>query len=268
MFAMTRYPVYLFGAMALYVAGAATINPAAAADRRFEGDAYAQGTQRLLYREEHWVYDDNGVRTRLVLYRCPAGAPFARKLVKSIPATFAPDFDFVDNRNGYREGVRSRDGQREIFVQKNTQSAIKTAPLPLVTGGVIDADFDAYVRSHWSELSEKRDLRVQFLVPSRLAYLDLRLGGATDGMEQDEAVRHLHMRLDAWFGGIAPSIELTYAATGHRLLRFEGIGNIRDDAGKIQKVRIEFPAAKQFAAPARAEIDAAVALALTGRCPE
>jgi hypothetical protein len=262
MLATIRYPVFLLAALTFYPAAAN------AADSHYEGAAYAQGTQRLLYREEHWVYEDNGVRTRLVLYRCPAGAPFARKLVKSIPATFAPDFDFVDNRNGAREGVRSRDGQREIFVQKNTQAAMKTAPLPLLAGGVIDADFDAYVRSHWNDLGEKRDLRVPFLVPSRFAYLDLRLGGATDGMEQGDAVRHLNMRLDAWFGGIAPSIELTYAASGRRLLRFEGIGNIRDDAGKVQKVRIEFPAATRFDTPARAEIDAAAALALTERCPD
>jgi hypothetical protein len=270
---LSRAALIAIAALAVCASAAASDTaPSPAAGQHYEGAAYANDSERLLYREEHWVYDDHGTTTRLVLYRCPSGTPFARKIVRKIPGTFAPDFDFFDSRNGYREGVRSRDGAREIYVQRNAQASVKTAPLPARAGGVIDAGFDTYVRSHWSELADKQDLHVPFLVPSRFDYLDVKLGGAADSIEAGEAVRHLHMQLDTWFGAIAPSIDLTYAQyaqdaqTGHRLLRFQGIGSIRDANGKPQTVRIEFPASRQFGAPVQQDIDAAAVVELSGAC--
>jgi hypothetical protein len=144
---------------------------------------------------------------------------------------------------------------------------VKTVPLPIQKDGVIDADFDAYVRNRWTELSEKQDVSVSFLVPGRFEYLNLRLGGASDGVEDGQPVRHLRMRLDAWFGAIAPTIDLTYLKSDRRLLRFRGISNIRDAAGKSQVVRIEFPASGQFSIPARQDIDAAALAPLVDSCP-
>ena len=240
--------------------------PCSAVDQHYQGTAYADRDGRAVYREEHWVYENQGAAARLVLYKCPGGEPFARKWVKYDAGTFNPDFDLLDNRDGYREGVRSRDGRREAYVQEGRQAPLKTAFLPARPGGVIDAGFDAYVRDHWEELGQRQGGNIPFLVPSRLEFFDLKLGGAADSADGGESVRRLHLSMNAWYGFIAPALDLTYSASDRRLLRFQGISNIRDAAGRNQKVRIEFPATGRLAPATRQEIEAAANAPLTGQC--
>jgi hypothetical protein len=245
--------------------------PDAAGMQHYAGIAYAGDGDQPVYREEHWVYQDGGAWRRLVLYRCPEGpsfAPFARKWVQTPPggSPYAPDFDLVDARSGYREGVREADGGRQVYFQEDTRAALQSAPLPARTGAVIDTGFDAYVRGHWTELAGKSYVSVPFLVPSRLGYMDLKLGAATATQLDGRDARRLRMTLDAWYGFAAPSLNLFYAADSHRLLRFQGISNIRDDAGRTQNVRIEFPENLQYAPPSRQEVDRAAALPLARRC--
>jgi hypothetical protein len=74
------------------------------------------------------------------------------------------------------------------------------------------------------------------------------------------------MRLDAWYGFVAPNTELVYRLRDRQLLRFEGLGSIRNANGRHQTVRIEFPDKFRVAAVNQAEIDAAIKAPLTGRC--
>jgi hypothetical protein len=245
---------------------ATTAAPGFAADQHYVGVAYALSNGQIAYREEHWIYEINGVPNRLVLYRCASGEPFARKLVKNVPDAFAPDFDFIDGRDGYREGVRTRDGAREVYVQKSARLPLRSAPLPLQEGAVIDAGFDAYVSGHWPELVGKHVLKFAFLVPSRFGYFDLKLNGVSKSVVDGEPATNLRLGMGAWFGFAAPSIDLTYLTAGLRLRRFQGIGNIHDSAGKNQIVSIEFPASLQLAPPKQEDIHAAAAMPLVGTC--
>ena len=51
----------------------------------------------------------------------------------------------------------------------------------------------------------------------------------------------LQIRLDSWLlGSLIDPIQLTYDERSQRLLRFEGISNLKNDAGRSQKVRIRY----------------------------
>lgn len=233
----------------------------------YEGTAYAAGDGHIVYKEEHFRFDDaNGVRTRLVLYRCPSGEPFARKWVRDSPSDEAPDFELLDARSGYREGVRSSARGREAFVQSNRESPLRTTLLPERANPVIDAGFDAFVSDHWSELGDPGKGRMAFVVPSRLGYLAMRIKSAATATLDGEPVVRVRLGVDAWFGFIAPTIDITYASSDHTVRRFEGIGNILDASGKRQDVRIEFPPAGILPAPTSRDIDRAAALPLSNGC--
>lgn len=250
---------------AALLASALQLMPAAQAVERYTGDAYARDSGQLLYREVHFLYGGPEQSRQLVLYRCPGGAPFARKLLQGAPDAVAPDFEFVDARSGYREGARRTGGGREVYVQKNADASTRSKILPHRAGAVVDAGFDAYVRRHWAALAGGPST-IPFLLPSRLAFLPIRLSDTTDDEEHGTAVRKLSMRLDTWYGFALPPIRLVYRTADRRLLRFEGIGTIRDREGRNQDVRIEFPPdARQPAVP-QAELDAALDAPLTGRC--
>ena len=228
----------------------------------YEGTAFSVPGGQPVYREEHWVREQEGVVHRLVLYRCMDGRPFARKAVKGAAGTAAPDFELIDGRDGYREGVRTREGRREVFVQERSGSPERSALLPDYSEAVIDAGFDTYARSRWNDLGEGRQVPVSFLIPSRLKYASLTLAGQGTVQLAGEELRRLRLKVDAWYGFAAPSLELTYTAD-RRLLRFEGISNVRDAAGKNRKVRIEFPSAPNNAAMNES---AAAALPLAANC--
>jgi hypothetical protein len=254
-----RHSAWCLLVASLYAAGAA-------AAEHYEGLAYARGSDRLLYRESHWIYAEAGVTRRLVLYRCPTGAPFARKQLSESPTGTAPDFDFFDNRDGYREGVRTVDGARQIYVQENAHSTMDTRPLAKRDGAVIDAGFDLFVRNHWSEFSSGSSLTVPFLVPSRFGYLDLKISNSHTGVLDGQPVRQVRMGLAAWYSFALPSIDLAYDPDGLHLLEFQGIGTIRDKGKKQQDVRIVFPPAARVSDVPRADIDRAAAEALTAQC--
>lgn len=229
-----------------------------------EGQAYgADGT--LLYRESHWLFEAPDGRTRLVLYRCPDGQPFARKWVRDHGQSTSPDFELDDARRGYREGVRrTRDGRREVFVQADADHRERSAPLEDHPPPVVDAGFDAFLHRH-GDLATGASLVVPFLLPSRLGALNFKVQRLDDGVIDGQSVRRYRLSLASWIGFALPHLDLAYDAHSHDLLRFEGIANIRDIDGTNLKVRIVFPPQERsLATPA--EIVAAGDEPLTGRC--
>lgn len=230
-----------------------------------EGEAYGQdGT--LLYRESHWVFAAPDGRTRLVLYRCPDGQPFARKWVRDHGQPASPDFALEDARRGYREGVRRReDGRREVFVQRTAHDAEHSALLDETPAPVIDAGFDAFLRAHW-DLDPETRLSVPFLLPSRLGTLDFKLRRLPDQIVDGHRVRRFRLGLDSLIGFALPHLDVAYDVRNRALWRFRGIANIRDVEGDNLKVRIDFAPPERID-DARAALQDAARHPLTGRCP-
>ncbi|GAB2512178.1 hypothetical protein [Lysobacter humi (ex Lee et al. 2017)] len=245
--------------------GLALASPAVAAQQRYEGLAYTAKGGALVYRETHWLYRDGATPARLVLYRCPDGRAFARKSMREVASATAPDFDYVDARNGYREGVRTRGGMREVTYRAGTAAEARTRPLPSTPGLVIDAGFDAWIRANWSRTGGGGAV-VPFLVPSRAQAFDFRVATASDTQEGGRAVRRMRMAVAGVLGYALPSIELTYDAQTRRLLRFNGLGSVRDAKGRLQALRIEFPTAPTETGVTREEIDAALRTPLVASC--
>jgi hypothetical protein len=256
-------PNPIFALAAFATLAAALVSRSAGAAEFYVGSAYARGGTALLYTEEHYLDGAGTAQRQLVLYRCPDGTAFARKMLSDSPASTSPDFDFVDGRSGYREGVATDGSGRRVYAQRDRDTPIESRPLALGDGAVIDAGFDTYVRDHWDALSGRAS-RIPFVLPSRFGTIDLRLGDANDVVDNGVAIRRFRMRLASWYGFAAPSIELSYSIANRRLQRFVGIGTIRDRDGRNQDVRIEFPAPPRPIAAAT--VDAAAAAPLNGRC--
>ena len=231
---------------------------------RQEATAYARKGDTVLYRESHWRYRQEGAARRLVLYRCPDGRAFARKTVVERAAAQAPDFDFEDARDGYREGVRSGGRGRVVYVREAAGAPSKERALTVPAGAVIDAGFDASVRLHWDALRAGRDVTQPFLLPSRFAFMPVKLDPGDVVRWNGVPALRMSMKLDRWYGFVAPTMQLTYASADQRLLEFAGIATIRDDKGRHQDVRIAFPEP-----PAAADLHAlktAMATPLVTRC--
>lgn len=222
------------------IAGA--IAPAAAAELSFEEGVARDPVGGVLYREQHWVRHRDGVPLeRLTLYRCADGTAFARKQVDYRRSRLAPEFELMDARSGYREGLRRSGGGPTLFVRERAgaqESARALAPQALVA----DAGFDEFIRRHWLTLVAGQRLPIEFAVPSRLRSLGFTVQrtGAVSTIAGEPALT-FRLALGGILRWIAPHIEVSYGQKSRRLLRFEGLGNLRDDRSAGQLVaRIDF----------------------------
>ena len=211
-----------------------------------EGVARVPGGGATLYREQHWIRSAAGrPLERLVLYRCADGTAFARKRVDYRGSALAPAFALDDRRTGYREGLRrDADGPR-VFVREGAHAPESTRRLD-AAALVADAGFDEFIRLHWAGLVAGQRLPLAFAVPARLRSLPFSLQKLGSATVAGEAAWVFRLRLDGLLGLVAPAIEVSYGQASRRLLRFEGLSNLRDDGGDRQlQARID------FAAPAR-----------------
>lgn len=252
----------LFGAL-LAVIGVATAHAGA---RSYEGYAYSENGDTLLYRESHWLYTANGVGEQLILYRCADGAPFARKRVDSASGPATPDFEMVDARNGYREGAHTRDGRREAFIQADAQAPQRTVTVSFRENTVIDAGIDAFVRANWDSLSDAGITPLSFLVPSQLGYVDFSAKKLRDGRLGERDVRWFRFSLASWYSFAAPHLEFGYDLHTRDLREYRGPSNIHIDGSSRTNVRIDFPPAERRMDVAQEEIERAAGMPLTGRC--
>lgn len=234
----------------------------AAAAQSYSDNAYALDGGQLLFRETHYLFERDGMRERMVLYRCPDGRAFGRKIVREDGHPQAPDFDMRDARTGYLEGVRQAPGRRVVYVRRGADRAPKSAPLELPPDGVIDAGFDVYVHRHWDALSHGDTLRFSFLVPSKRRFYTFKLSRRES--DSNAKVLALRLSLGAWYAFLAPHIDVRYARKSRRLLRFSGMSNVRDLNLKNYDVREEFHELPRDVA--QSEVDAARNAPLTPVC--
>jgi hypothetical protein len=218
----------------------------------YSGTATDRNNSRFVYGERHVLEFHRGaIVNRVVLYTCADGSPFARKVVSYMTPT-APDFELEDDSSGLREGVRGASSGRVVFFRQNGSSQEKSAPLPPTPGLVIDAGFDEFVRANWSRLMSGQSMRFHFLVPSRLESISFQVQHLRKDRIDGVPVEVVRLKLSGMLGWILPSIDVSYAAAEHVLLRYDGLSDLRDASNDNYQVIIDFPAKDRHAGTADA----------------
>jgi hypothetical protein len=204
-----------------------------------------------LYSEHHTEqYSSGALIARTVEYRCPDGRRFAEKtLTMAESMGFVPDFETRDLRTGYREGVRSADGSRSVFFRRSEASKEESKALPTADALVGDAGFDVLIGERFDDLLAGDTIKIEFLVPSRLSTIAFRLRQIDPS--KDDAKDSVRFQLapdSALFRLLVDPLEVSYDRATRRLLRFEGLTNLRDPEGSNYSARIDFPATERVTA--------------------
>ncbi len=229
------------------------------------GNAYARdGT--LLYREQHITWRQDGQTQRVVIYRCPDGAAFARKRLRATADPAAPDFSLLDGAIGQRIEVRRHDGGIALSYRSRRGADTHTAQLPLPRHAIIDAGFNDYVLEHWDSLLGGATRHVAFLLPSRREWMNF----SVRRVDKDEAARAgaavFRLQLGSWFGFMLPHVDVRYSLDDRRLLDYRGPSNLSNARGDNPWVNIEFPADQVQATLSAQALAAAEQAPLDGRC--
>jgi hypothetical protein len=212
-----------------------------AAGAVFTGYARDLKTGSPLYVEVHSVANPGTAgETRVVLYQCADGSPFARKELAYDADRIAPAFRFEDSRSGYTEGLVRRANHLEVFERSGALATRRTARVE--HGGLVaDAGFDEFVRLRWDELERGAKLDAPFLVPSRLDSMSFRVRKVGEAQIAGETASLIRLSLAGLLSLLAPDIEVAYRQRDRALLRYRGVTNVRDAAGKMQEAQIDFP---------------------------
>lgn len=225
----------------------------------YQGEARAPESGQLLYEEHHYLkLERQSPLERLVLYRCPDGAAFARKTVRYGQPSHAPEFRMEDARFGYVEGFEVDAQRGNVFFQRRAGESVEREAVMLGEALVVDAGFDEFVRARWDELQSGETVRVQFLVPSRLAAYDFKLKKLGNDQVYGDEVSVFRLALSGMLGWFADAIDVSYRNSDRRLMRFVGLSNIRATPEENLVARIEFPPLREQHALSESEWQAAV----------
>jgi hypothetical protein len=217
-------------------------NTAMANLRYEEAVARDPDNQRALYKEQHWIrFSELVPIERLVVYRCMDGTAFARKRVNYQPSAQAPAFEFIDARKGYVEGLRYKQNKAALWFQP--PGAVAERNTLLATNNLVaDAGFNEFIRINWLKLRAGKALPLYFAVPTRLQAYKFNLRQVSESQFSGVPAVTYQLKLAGLLSLLTDPIEVTYDKSSKRLLRFQGLSNLRNDAGQFDLMaQIDFP---------------------------
>lgn len=193
----------------------------------FVGRAYEPESGALLYTERHDILLNNQGRYQRahVTYRDEQGNVFAEKTLEYGEAATLPKTHFFELDSPFFFKVKLNDDTVALEYQDEEEQFKDKVKVEADHFAVVDAGFDRLVNKHWQTLSNGQALQFSFLAVTRSAFYEFRLvpvaADDTDTLklrlEPDNAV--LRWLLDPAY--------LTYDSRSQKLLRFEGLTNIR-----------------------------------------
>ncbi|TGK03026.1 hypothetical protein EHQ53_06090 [Leptospira langatensis] len=226
---LSAYPNYLQGTGAKQI--------------RFIGTAYDLETGKLLYRDYHEEYWENGKHTHsLVTYKDPEGRIFAKKRISFAKNRNIPDFQLDDDRDGYLEGGSFLGGNSvKLYARRKTSDPLQEKVLENNGPSALDGGFDYFVEDHWEELRSGKKLSLYFLVPVERDKFRFTVEKTKEGEFNGKSSLFLRLRIDSAFLSVfVKPIDLVYDMGSKRIMEYKGTSNINDENGKSHQVRIVY----------------------------
>lgn len=208
------------------------------------GEAYDRQTGKLLYTEHHRIAIRNQFPfEHTVVYRHPDGTPLANKTLDYSHASFAPDFQLEDLRDGYIEGGRTTENGYQLIHRKNAATPTERANVspPPNLDLVADAGFDAYVKTHLATLQDGEPRQFRLAVAGQLDSYTFEAHLAETYELFGRPAARIRIQPASLLRLIVAPIDITYDLETTALLRYEGLSNIRDKDGNRYDTRIDFP---------------------------
>lgn len=223
----------------LPVAFLAVAQCAAASEVRVRiGRAAAFDSGSLLYVEQHKeTVAGTRVVSAKVLYEDEAGAQFAQKHVDFTADPFLPSFSFENARTGHAEALDRTDLGVMARYRPSGDGEEVAVPVDVPPDAIGDAGFDRFIAAHWESLLAGQAQVRPFLIPSRQAFV--RFSIEVSAVEPDTV--RFEMKPTSWLLSlVVPPLLVEYDRTARRLLKYEGLSNLRDAEGEPYLVRIRF----------------------------
>ncbi|MEX1214289.1 hypothetical protein [Saccharospirillum sp.] len=198
----------------------------------FVGKAYDVETSELLYTEEHRLEQEDGVpRQETVRYITSNGDRLAQKDMTYWRPT-RPAYQLTVTDPARTELVKPDDDGVSIeSVESGTLEWSEDA------ASVIDGGFHYFIVDHFDTLLAGDTVDFQFLAPTRVRWLGLRVSPVDQIEGQLVLELNVQNRVLSW---VISDIELTYDIDTQRLLSYRGLTNLPKPGGGNYTANIEY----------------------------
>lgn len=213
------------------------------------GTAWSPDKSQMLYQEFHFAEDAQLDLPTRVQYRNPDGSLIAEKSMDYSLSMTAPAIRQIDYRNSARINTDflpdTRSPQVRVGFQAHDSRDYREETMAYRDAMVVDAGFDPFIRDNWDRMVAGRAVSANFLVPSRLDTVRVNLS-QTDSSNCTGVDAELHCfvirpaGLLRVVGFLVDPIYIGYAQDSRRLMMFNGLSNLRDDAGEPRNVLITY----------------------------
>ncbi|MDO8909489.1 MAG: hypothetical protein Q7W55_13445 [Pseudohongiella sp.] len=213
------------------------------------GTAWSQDKSTILYQEYHFAENPELDLPTRVQYRNPDGSLIAEKSVDYSVSMTAPAITQIDYRNPSRVNTEflpaEPSPQVRVGFQAHDSNQYREETVAYRDAMVIDAGFDSFVRANWERITSGRAVSAHFLVPSRFDTVRVNLTQTQSrnctGVEAD--IQCFVIRPAGVLrvvGFLIDPIYIGYEQDSQRLMMFNGLSNLRDDAGDPRNVLITY----------------------------
>jgi hypothetical protein len=211
---LSKIPCYMLALLLVPLAGNA--------ENQVIGNAYDRESGQYLYSEYHSCTSSK--LECLVDYRDPSGQLIASKKLNYSAGITQPTVVMKDYRTG-----------KDIIINSEYREGL-----------VVDAGFDNFVRGQWDVLTTGDTVKFLFLVAGFDEPLKMRV--SLDRSRSCNAKELcLEFALDSWLlRFLADPIDLVYSRDNRRLLRYQGLSNIRDENSESMIVDIHYDYERLF----------------------
>lgn len=223
----------------------------------FNGYGYTLEGGDYRYTEHHEVKRAHGQTTTWnVTYVGANGRVLAKKHMDFSANPTVPTYKMVMPKSGYEEGVRHHNGQWTMFKRRSADAKTRTKHFSIDNPMAADSGFDPLIKEHFEALKSGQTVPFRFAAAGRQSVIDLKAHKIGQTSFEGEPAVIFKAELDMFLvNRFVQSLKLTYDPDTKRLLEYRGIGNIRNDQGKVYPVKVVYPsrmpkAAKSHGAPA------------------
>lgn len=190
----------------------------------------------LVYTEHHLVsYVDGKMIGSVTEYRAPDGELIANMRSDYSRSLAMPTYVFEDLKRNYREGLCWQDGTYVIFHRDGNEPE-KTSKL-FSDSRVFSCQGWHYYLINNLDLLETDNIILNLVLPSELRPFPF----VVKKLVSDESRVSAELSLRHWlFRHFAPKLRLEYDKQKRRLVEFQGVSNILNQAGDRQEVTIRY----------------------------
>tara|TARA_A100001015_G_scaffold316162_1_gene429754 strand:- start:1775 stop:2500 length:726 start_codon:yes stop_codon:yes gene_type:complete len=203
------------------------------------GSAYESRSDIFLYSEEYKEFESNRVLHAKSTYLNINNKIIAEKNIKYLNSLAAPNFTFSNHLTGVNASVKVTDSVN-ISYRSSFASKTKSVTLPKLKNLVVDSGFHYFIQDHWDSLLNKNSVVINYVSPSRLGIMPLVIKFHSKIKTNTQTIIVYKIESTSFILRFFVSpIYLHYDINSRRLLRFEGISNIKLKSG-AKHVRLNF----------------------------